>query len=125
MSEVSLKARLTEGGTPKPDNWGIDSEYAPLRDVLLGPAESFYWMDDNKNFSSIARATLASGEKLDRVWTARGLCSGKRGVKNANTDSTTNNVKESIATRFRRSRRQASFPRETPLICAASTSSRS
>jgi N-dimethylarginine dimethylaminohydrolase len=66
MSEVTLKARLEAGGTPKLEMWGIDSEYAPLRDVLLGPPESFFWMAENKNFSSIARATLESGEPFDR-----------------------------------------------------------
>ena len=66
MSELLLQARLDEGSTPRPENWGIDSEYAPLRDVLLGPPASFYWMPENKNFSSIARATLESGEAFDR-----------------------------------------------------------
>ena len=66
MSETILRARLEEGGTPQPEHWGIDSEYGLLRDVLLGPPESFYWMGENKDFSSIARATLASGEQLDR-----------------------------------------------------------
>ena len=66
MGEITLKARLEEGGTPRLESWGIDSEYGLLRDVLLGPPESFYWMDGNRNFSSIARATLDSGEKFDR-----------------------------------------------------------
>ena len=39
------------------EHWGIDSEYGVLRDVLLGPPESFFWMPNNKDFPSIARAT--------------------------------------------------------------------
>ena len=44
----------------------MDSEHGALRDVLLGPPDSFYWMADNAQFSSISRATLESGERFDR-----------------------------------------------------------
>jgi len=44
-------------------DWGIDSEYGLLRDVLLGPVETFGHMD-NTAFSSIYRETAA----LDRAW---------------------------------------------------------
>jgi N-dimethylarginine dimethylaminohydrolase len=38
-----LRARLDGGGTPRPDRWGIDSEYGVLRDVLVGPIDHFAW----------------------------------------------------------------------------------
>ncbi len=53
-----LQARLPGGGTPRPGNWGVDSEYGTLRGVLLGPVESFHWMADNAAYSSIVRDTL-------------------------------------------------------------------
>ncbi len=65
MTETPFRTRLANGGTPTLDNWGMDSEHGGLRDVLLGPADSFYWMEDNAQFSSITRATLESGEKFD------------------------------------------------------------
>ena len=36
-----LRARLEGGKTPEMKNWYLKSETGPLRDVLLGPAESF------------------------------------------------------------------------------------
>lgn len=65
MSDTSFRTRLAGGGTPALGEWGMDSEHGVLRDVLLGPADSFYWMEDNAQFSSITRATLESGEKFD------------------------------------------------------------
>jgi N-dimethylarginine dimethylaminohydrolase len=41
--------------------WGTDSEYGRLRDVLLGPPESFRWLPT----SVISRATLESGRNFD------------------------------------------------------------
>lgn len=41
--------------------WGTDSEYGRLRDVLLGPPESFRWLPT----SVISRATLESGRSFD------------------------------------------------------------
>jgi len=38
-----LRARLEGGGTPRPNRWGIDSEYGVLRDVLVGPIDNFAW----------------------------------------------------------------------------------
>ena len=43
-------------------SWGADSEYGPLRDVLLGPPDNFRWLPT----SAISKATLASGAKFDR-----------------------------------------------------------
>lgn len=54
------------GGTPKSSEWGANSEYGILRDVLLGPPESFRWTTDNAQFSALARAALRSGEQFDQ-----------------------------------------------------------
>ncbi len=35
------------GSTPRPENWGVDSEYGTLRDVLLGPVDHFHWRPGN------------------------------------------------------------------------------
>ena len=43
MSAPLLRARLDGGGTPRPNRWGIDSEYGVLRDVLVGPIDNFAW----------------------------------------------------------------------------------
>jgi N-dimethylarginine dimethylaminohydrolase len=61
-----LQARRPEGGTPVLDEWGGDSECGVLRDVLLGPVESFHWMDDNAAYSSIVRDTLRKGHRFDK-----------------------------------------------------------
>jgi N-dimethylarginine dimethylaminohydrolase len=41
--------------------WGVDSEYGVLRDVLLCRPEHFRWLPT----SSISKATLASGQRFD------------------------------------------------------------
>jgi N-dimethylarginine dimethylaminohydrolase len=50
----------------EPD-WGVDSEYGRLLDVLLCPPDNFRWLPT----SAISRATLDSGEVLDRAEAAR------------------------------------------------------
>ena len=62
---INLTRRNPDGGTGKLDNWGIDSEYGMLRDVLLGPPEPFRWMEENAQFSSIVRDTLRKGYQFD------------------------------------------------------------
>lgn len=42
-----LRTRVEGGGTPRPEVWGIDSEYGRLLDVLLGPADHFSWQTGN------------------------------------------------------------------------------
>ena len=44
------------GGTPRPERWGVDSEYGTLRDVLVGPIDHFSW-----------RAGNAVAERAERV----------------------------------------------------------
>src|SRR5205823_3249786 len=41
---IPLRARREGGGTPLMQNWYLKSEAGRLKDVLLGPAESFRWM---------------------------------------------------------------------------------
>ncbi len=61
-----LRARRPEGGTPVLADWGVDSEYGVLRDVLLGPAETFHWMEENAAYSSIVRDSLRKGHRFDK-----------------------------------------------------------
>jgi N-dimethylarginine dimethylaminohydrolase len=67
-STVPLRARLENGNTPKiTGRWEIKSETGPLKDVLLGPAESFRWMGlENAAWSSLVRDTLRKGYKFDK-----------------------------------------------------------
>lgn len=60
-----LMHRRPEGDTPPLADWGITSEYGVLRDVLLGPVETFGHMD-NVQYSSIYRDTARSGRHWDR-----------------------------------------------------------
>ena len=41
----SLRTRLEKGSTPVLQEWGADSEYGVLRDVLLGPADHYQWLE--------------------------------------------------------------------------------
>ena len=62
-----LRARLEEGGTPEMADWFLKSEAGPLRDVLLGPAESFRWLgEENAEWSSLVRDTLRRGYWFDK-----------------------------------------------------------
>jgi N-dimethylarginine dimethylaminohydrolase len=65
--ETVLRARHEEGGTPVLAEWGIDSEYGVLRDVLLGSPESFRWLgEENAQYSALVRSTLRKGYRFDR-----------------------------------------------------------
>jgi N-dimethylarginine dimethylaminohydrolase len=65
--QVPLRARVEGGGTPEMQDWKIESETGPLRDVLLGPPESFRWMGlENAAWSSLVRDTLRKGYKFDK-----------------------------------------------------------
>jgi arginine deiminase len=52
--------------SPEPD-WGVDSEYGRLLDVLLCPPDSFRWRET----SAITRATLEAGHSFDPEAVAR------------------------------------------------------
>ena len=61
-----LQARRPGGGTPVMTDWYLKSETGPLRDVLLGPAESFRWLGlENAAWSSLVRDTLRRGYTFD------------------------------------------------------------
>ncbi len=61
------QVRAVSGNTPRITDWGADCEYGVLRDVLLGPPETFRWMDqDNAAFSSVVRETMRAGAKFDK-----------------------------------------------------------
>lgn len=70
-SNGHLQARVAGGGTPRLEDWGADCEYGVLRDVLLGPVESFHWMADNAAYSSIVRDTLRKGHRFDKQLAVR------------------------------------------------------
>jgi N-dimethylarginine dimethylaminohydrolase len=65
---VPLQARREGGGTPPMEGrWHLKSETGPLKDVLLGPAESFRWLGlENAAWSSLVRDTLRRGLTFDR-----------------------------------------------------------
>jgi len=44
-SAFSLRARRENGGTPVLEEWGVDCEYGVLRDILLGPADHYQWLE--------------------------------------------------------------------------------
>ena len=59
-----MTERCPQGGTPEATDWGANCEYGVLRDVLLGPPETFRAID-NANFSSLVRATERQGKPFD------------------------------------------------------------
>ncbi len=47
--------------------WYLKSETGPLKDVLLGPAETFGWLgEENAEYSSLVRDSLLRGYRTDR-----------------------------------------------------------
>ena len=56
-----LRARNPHGNTPVLSEWGCNSEYGNLTDVLLGPADNYKWLPT----SSISKATLKRGDAFD------------------------------------------------------------
>jgi len=60
--QFSLRRRNPEGGTPKLERWGVDSETGTLRDVLVGPVDNFKAILPT---NSINRARIRDGIKLD------------------------------------------------------------
>lgn len=57
----TLRARQEGGGTPELSYWGGDSDYGVMRDVLLGSAENYKWLQT----SSLSKKTLRRGVKYD------------------------------------------------------------
>ena len=58
---MQLRTRLEQGGTPLASQWGIDSEYGRLRDVLVGPIDHFSWQAGN----SVAQRSERIGLRFD------------------------------------------------------------
>ena len=62
-SEFSLRTRQEGGATPVLQKWGVDSEYGVLRDILLGPADHYKWLETSSvSKKSIRRNYEFSGE---------------------------------------------------------------
>jgi N-dimethylarginine dimethylaminohydrolase len=68
---ASLWTRNPKGGTSVSERWGANCEYGVLRDVLLGPPETFHWMEDNAQYSSVVRDTLRKGGRFDKQLAVR------------------------------------------------------
>jgi N-dimethylarginine dimethylaminohydrolase len=66
-SPTPLQARIEGGGTPEMTDWYLKSETGPLKDVLLGPAETFRWLGlENAEYSSLVRDSLRRGYQFDK-----------------------------------------------------------
>src|SRR6202171_3727562 len=44
---MQLRTRIDGGGTRPLDDWGVDTEYGTLREVLIGPIDHFAWQPGN------------------------------------------------------------------------------
>ena len=71
ITPPTLSRRNPDGNTSALSDWGVDSEYGVLRDVLLGPAQTFRWMEENAEYSSIVRDTLRKGYQFDQELAVR------------------------------------------------------
>jgi len=56
-----LRARHEGGGTPTLKNWGADSDYGVLRDVLLGPVDHYQWLKT----SSVSKKSIRRNKVFD------------------------------------------------------------
>ena len=64
--QTPLQARKEGGGTETMTDWYLKSETGPLRDVLLGPSDTFRWLGlENAEYSSLVRDTLRKGRVFD------------------------------------------------------------
>ena len=61
MNDFNLRCRNPLGSTPELENWGCNSDYGVLRDVLLGPVENYQWLQT----SSLSKKTLRRGNVFD------------------------------------------------------------
>jgi N,N dimethylarginine dimethylhydrolase, eukaryotic len=61
MSDFCLKRRRSGGATAPLADWGANSDYGVLRDVLLGPVEHFQWLAT----SSVSKKSLWRGLPFD------------------------------------------------------------
>jgi N-dimethylarginine dimethylaminohydrolase len=63
-ASTRLRTRIDQGGTPRPNLWGIDSEYGVLRDVLVGPIDHFRWQEES---NAVAQRTKRVGLRFDPI----------------------------------------------------------
>ncbi len=59
--QFSLRVRSKGGGTPALEQWGADCEYGVLRDVLLGPADHYRWLET----SSVSKKSIRRNYTFD------------------------------------------------------------
>ncbi len=59
--QFNLRVRSEGGGTPVLEQWGADCEYGVLRDVLLGPADHYRWLET----SSVSKKSIRRGYDFD------------------------------------------------------------
>jgi N-dimethylarginine dimethylaminohydrolase len=64
---MKLRTRVEGGGTPRPERWGVDSEYGQLRDVLVGPIDHFNWQAGNAVAQRAERVGLQFDFKVARA----------------------------------------------------------
>ncbi len=57
----NLRTRQEKGGTPPLKEWGVDCEYGVLRDVLLGPADHYQWLET----SSVSKKSIRRNYQFD------------------------------------------------------------
>ncbi|MBX2859183.1 MAG: amidinotransferase [Cellvibrionaceae bacterium] len=62
MTGFTLRARQSKGGSKTLNNWGMDSEYGVLKDVLLGPPQYYKWLPSN----STAQRSLRMGYEFNQ-----------------------------------------------------------
>lgn len=64
MREFSLRRRAVNGTTPPLQDWGIDSEYGVLRDVLIGPVDNFSWKTGNASARRAERLGMSFDHRV-------------------------------------------------------------
>jgi len=62
----SLRTRQEKGSTPVLQEWGADSEYGVLRDVLLGPADHYQWLETSSVSKKSFRRNYQFNAKVAR-----------------------------------------------------------
>ncbi len=63
MSHFTYKRRADEGGTEPLTDWGMDSEYGVLKQVLIGPMDHYSWQMGN----AMSRRSVRLGRTFDPV----------------------------------------------------------
>jgi len=61
MDNFTYKRRNVMGGTQPLEDWGMDSEYGVLKDVLIGPMDNYSWQMGN----AMSRRSVRLGRQFD------------------------------------------------------------